>query len=284
MHRAPGKGKGDRLKTQFSPFGSFTDTGFLVPCGQCIGCRLERSRQWALRCMHESTLHENNLFLTLTYNDENLPLYNSLNLRHTQLFLKKLRFKFGSGIRFYLAGEYGEQTARPHYHAIMFNFSLPDLKFYAKGKDDHRIFTSKTLDELWGHGECKVGSVTFQSAAYVARYITKKITGKKAAAHYGNRKPEFATMSRRPGIGAGWYEKYPHETYPSDLVVHEGVSIRPPKAYDKRLELENPKLYAAVRVARVQNAKQHADDQTRDRLKVREEVKLAQVTQLKRTL
>lgn len=260
------------------------DLPFSIPCSQCIGCRLERSRQWALRCVHEASLHDSNLFLTLTYNDENLPPYNSLNPLHTQLFLKKLRKKFGSGIRFYLTGEYGEETLRPHYHAIMFNFSLPDLRFYKKNYDGQILHTSALLDKVWGHGECKVGSVTFDSAAYVARYVVKKVTGKSAAAHYGNRVPEFSRQSLKPGIGAAWYEKYVHETYPSDFIVYDGVRMRPPKAYDRRLEKDDEKLYRFVRSTRVRNAKQHSEDQTPERLAVREEVKQAQVSQLKRSL
>lgn len=232
--------------------------------------------------MHESQLHQSNLFITFTYNAQNLPQNLSLNLRHFQLFLKKLRKKFGPNIRFFHCGEYGEITNRPHYHAILFNFDLPDLKHYQTNRDGHRIYTSKILDKIWGHGECKVGSVTFESAAYVARYCTVKITGKKAAAHYGDRKPEYATMSRRPGIGSGWYAKYASETYPSDTVVSRGVPMRPPKAYDKWLEKSDPKLHAKVRAKRVQNASQHADDQTPERLRVREEVKRAQIRSLKR--
>lgn len=268
----------------FSAARGFIDLPFTIPCAQCIGCRLERSRQWALRMAHEASLHDSNLFLTLTYNDENLPKYNSLNKTHPQLFIKRLRKKFGKGIRFFLAGEYGELTLRPHYHAIMFNFSLPDLKFYKKTHDGQYLRTSRILDDLWGHGECKVGNVTFESAAYVARYVVKKVTGKAAAAHYGHRIPEFSHMSLKPGIGALWYEKYLEETYPSDYVVHDGKRMRPPKAYDKRLEKDDEKLYRSVRSARIQNAKSHAADQTPDRLAIREEVKTAQIEQLKRPL
>lgn len=227
-------------------------------------------------------MHESNLFLTLTYNDDNLPPYNSLYFPHFQLFMKRLRKKYGSGIRFLHCGEYGETTNRPHYHAIMFNFSLPDLVWYQTQRDGHRIYTSASLDAIWSHGECKVGSVTFDSAAYVARYCVKKVTGKMAAAHYGNRQPEYATMSRRPGIGSTWLEKYAHETYPSDTVVHNGLPMRPPKAYDKRLSDINPTLYAQVRRARVRAAAEHAEEQTPERLRVRETVKLAQVAMLKR--
>jgi len=93
-----------------------------LPCGKCIGCRLDRSRQWAIRCMHEASLYERNCFITLTYSDEFLPNDRSVNVRHFQLFMKKLRKRFGPNIRFYHCGEYGEKTSRPHYHALLFNF------------------------------------------------------------------------------------------------------------------------------------------------------------------
>lgn len=268
----------------FSSSKGFVDLPFEIPCGQCIGCRLEYSRQWAVRLVHEASLHDSNYFLTLTYNDENLPPYNSLNKLHTQLFIKRLRKKFGSGIRFYLAGEYGDLTNRPHYHAIIFNLSLPDLRFYKENHDGSILRTSAILDRIWGHGECKVGAVSFESAAYVARYVLKKVRGKAASAHYGPRVPEYATMSLKPGIGARWYEKYASETYPSDFIVSRGMRMRPPKSYDKRLEKDDEKLYRSVRSKRLQSAKLHLEDQTKERLLVREEVKNAQISTLKRPI
>ncbi len=264
-----------------------------LPCGQCIGCRLERSRQWAIRCVHEASLHENNCFITLTYDQANLPDPPSLKFRHFQLFMKKLRKKYGSGIRFYHCGEYGEKMGRPHYHACLFNHDFEDKKLWQM-RDDIPLFTSESLSGLWSLGFCSVGAVTFQSAAYVARYILKKMTGKTAEAQYAwtcpktgqvhQRCPEYTTMSRRPGIGQGWLEKYSSDIYPRDQVILNGVPMKPPKYYDKQFEIADPEKYIDVRETRVRKARAHAENNTRERLEVRENVQTARLKQLKRGL
>lgn len=155
-----------------------------VPCGQCVGCRLERSRQWAVRCVHESQLHKENCFITLTYASEHLPPDSSLHYRDFQLFMKRLRKKFtGKKIRFYMCGEYGENFGRPHFHACLFGHNFDDLKLW-KTQNNIPLYRSKILEELWPFGHSSVGSVTFESAAYVARYIMKKVTGEAAELHY----------------------------------------------------------------------------------------------------
>lgn len=280
--RAPGLDSAGRSRVSFSPFGSYVDTEFAVPCGQCIGCRLERSRQWALRCMHEASLYERNCFLTLTYSDEFLPADGSLRFRDFQLFMKRLRFEFGSGIRFFHCGEYGDVNLRPHYHALLFNFDFDDKRLHAAGADGHRLYVSATLDRLWPLGFGVIGSVTFDSAAYVARYCVKKVTGSAAADHYAGRAPEYATMSRRPGIGAGWYERFKADVYPSDFVVRAGRRMRPPKAYDRYLEREDLELSDSIRSARVRESRRWAENNTKARLAVREEVQLSRLKQLPR--
>ncbi|AXH74125.1 MAG: replication initiator protein [Microviridae sp.] len=159
-----------------------------VPCGQCVGCRLERSRQWAIRCVHEASLHKKNCFITLTYNDEHLPENSSLDYRVFQLFMKRLRKKYGDNIRFYMCGEYGENFGRPHFHACLFNHDFSDKKLW-KTVNKMPLFRSAELEELWPFGFSSIGSVTFESAAYVARYIMKKITGEAAEKHYTFRRP-----------------------------------------------------------------------------------------------
>lgn len=274
-----------------------------LPCGQCIGCRLERSRQWALRCMHEASLYSDSCFVTFSYSEAHLPKDFSLSKRHFQLFMKRLRKKFRS-VRFFHCGEYGEDTKRPHYHALLFNVHFSDRVFLkANGRGD-RLYTSETLDRLWGLGSCWIGAVTFESAAYVARYVTKKVTGADALFAYERVsaetgevwqvQPEYATMSLKPGIGAGWYERHRKEVYPSDFVVRDGVRMLPPTAYDRWLERDTcphwfeyyglkPPL-SVVRTRRVRKAKRHASDNTPERLRVREAVKLSQVKSLKRGL
>lgn len=260
-----------------------------LPCRQCIGCRLERSRQWAIRCAHEAQLHEHNCFITLTYNDENLPENMSLDVREFQLFMKRLRKKFGSNIRFFHCGEYGEKFGRPHYHACLFNFDFEDKKLW-KMQNGNRYYVSDSLNKIWGKGYCIIGDVTFQSAAYVARYITKKITGDDAEQHYEyvvpttgeiiQKKPEYITMSRRPGIGYGWYQKFKKDVYPHDEVVINAKAVRPPKYYDGLYELEYPSDFKKIKHQRIVNAKIYIDNNSSDmRLYVREQVKIACVTQ-----
>lgn len=259
-----------------------------VPCGQCVGCRLERSRQWAIRCVHEASLHDKNCFITLTYNNENLPKDESLHVRHFQLFMKRLRKEYGKGIRFYHCGEYGENFGRPHYHALLFGFDFSDKILFKQGRD-YPIYTSKALSELWTYGYASIGSVTFESAAYVARYVMKKILGEDSTMHYSAydkesdtyylKKPEYTTMSRRPGIGRDWLKKYQSDVYPSDQVIMRGKSMRPPKFYDTQY----PQI-DEIKFERELNAKKHLDNNTPERLAVREAVHQAQISILKRSL
>lgn len=253
-----------------------------LPCGQCIGCRLERSRQWAMRCVHEASQHERNCFITLTYNDTHLPANASLRVEDFQNFMKRLRFHYGSGIRFFHAGEYGENFSRPHYHACLFNHDFED-KILWRNERDVKLYTSEKLSELWEHkGFCTVGDVTFDSAAYVARYIVKKITGDRAADHYGDRKPEYTTMSRRPGIGKAWFQRFTTDVFPCDNVVLRGQMMKPPKYYDRLFELTNPESFAMVKASRKQQGKILEAKELPVRLAVKEEVQLLRSQLLKR--
>lgn len=252
-----------------------------VPCGQCIGCRLERSRQWALRCVHEASLHEHNCFITLTYNDEHLPFNRTLVKSDFQLFMKRLRKSLGFPIRFFHCGEYGETTHRPHYHAIIFGWE-PDDKVLFNVVNGVRVFTSEKLEKIWGNGFITVGDVTFESAAYVARYVLKKITGDKAAAHYNGRLPEYVTMSRRPGIAFDWFQKYWSDVYPHDYVVARGYKCKPPRYYDKCLGDELPYTLETIKRARAAMAALHADDNTPERLNAKEFIKMMQISKLPR--
>lgn len=266
----------------FSPKLGYSDLQVQIACGQCIGCRLERSRQWAVRCMHEASLHQSNSFLTLTYNSEHLPADLSLDVSHWQGFAKRLRFHRGK-FRFFHCGEYGSENGRPHYHALIFGLDFPDQKFYKNsGKDQHPIYTSESLDEIWGLGNCYIGSVTFDSAAYVARYVVDKVTGEAAESHYAGRRPEYVTMSRRPGIAFDWYQKHKKSIMRHDSVIANAREMPPPKYYDKLREAEDPKGLELAKKSRIKDAAAHADNNTLDRLAVREQVKLAQVSFLQR--
>jgi len=206
--------------------------------------------------------------------------------------MKRLRKRFGSNIRFYHCGEYGETFGRPHYHACIFNFDFPDKKLW-RVINGNRLYTSQALSDLWPYGYSSVGAVTFQSAAYVARYIMKKITGDAADDHYMRidddgvvtyLKPEYTTMSRRPGIGKGWFDQYTSDVYPSDFIVIDNVKMRPPKYYDSQYELLSPDQFNKLKRKRKINSKKHASNNTPKRLAVREEVQLARLKLLPRNV
>ena len=263
-----------------------------IPCGQCIGCRLERSRQWAIRCVHEAQLHEHNVFITLTYRDEDLPRDRGLVKEHWQLFMKRLR-KRRSGVRYLHCGEYGEEYGRPHYHAVMFNCRFGDQKFWKKNDQGDDMYTSQELEELWQLGFCSLGAVTFKSAAYVARYVCKKtspgtfqniwIDPETGEVH--PRPSEYGTQSRRPGLGTHWVKKYGRQTYQQDFVVVNGMKMRPPKFYDTTYELLSPKELEAVKLKRWHQAERSDVREAHlDRLRVKQEVLEARTSQLKRSL
>ncbi len=261
-----------------------------VPCGSCLGCRLERSRQWAIRCVNEASLHENNSYVTLTYRNEDLPEDMSLNKRHFQLFMKRLRKNAGHKIRYFHCGEYGDENGRPHYHACLFGHDFEDKTLW-KIKKGIPLYVSQELEEQWQLGFCTVGAVTYQSSAYVARYILKKVTGTRAQSHYEwtdpktgqvhQRLPEYVTMSRRPGVGAEWIEKFQNDVYPHDYQIHKGKKYKPPKFYDQSLGVEERRTLKASRIAA---ADTRAADNTADRLKVREKVQEARIQNLSRNL
>lgn len=268
-----------------------------LPCGQCIGCRLERSRQWAMRCLHESSLYESNAFITLTYDDSNLPPGGSLNYPDFQRFMKRLRKNSKSSIRFYMGGEYGESTARPHFHACLFGYDFPDKVYFCKSASGEKLYTSEFLESLWPFGLSSIGDVTFASAAYIARYCVQKVTGDAADLHYSCPEfvdedgvirssvvPEFNHMSLKPGIGARWLSKYQTDVFPRDYVVVNGVKTKPPKYYDVLFERDNPGVFSDLVAQRELDAYSGflSGEQSTARLDVKRQVKSAQLTQLKR--
>lgn len=280
----------------FNVRAGYRDLPVTLPCLRCIGCRLEYSRQWALRCMHEAQLHEENCFLTLTYDDEHLPSNGSLVPRDLTLFWKRLRkWLDGERVKYFACGEYGERTSRPHYHACVFGVDFPDKQLH-KEVNGNRLYRSAALERLWGNGACMSGAVTFESAAYVARYVTKKVTGPDASAWYQwtdpetgevhSVEPEFVRMSRRPAIAKEWFSRFADDTYSSDSVVARGFEMKPPKYYDKLLEVEDANRFKQVKFARARAAQRRKvqENSTPERLAVRRVVKEAQLTQLKREI
>lgn len=227
-----------------------------IPCGQCIGCRLEKSRQWAIRCSLESQLYQNSYFLTLTYDDEHLPKNGSLVPEDLQKFLKRLRRYIdyhGSDekIRFFACGEYGENFSRPHYHAIIYNLDIPDLKRFSTSFNGDTYYTSEIINQIWRKGYVIIGQVTFESCAYVARYVTKKMTGSQADEYYQGRQSEFVRMSRRPGIGSAWLDLFSSDVYPHDyIVIRDGIKVKPPKYFDKLFEAMAPDEMSMIKKLR----------------------------------
>ncbi len=288
--------KSGKRKIVFNPKQGFVDLKLKVPCGQCIGCRLEKSRQWALRCHHESLLHADNCFITLTYNDDFLPDDLSLHKKHFQDFLKRMRRSFGP-MRYLHCGEYGVATeknnfiARPHYHAVIFGFDFSDKIFWKK-VNGQSLYLSADLEERWEKGYCTVGTLTFDSAAYVARYILKKVNGDQAQSHYERINfetgevcqvlPEYITMSRRPGIATDWFDQFKSDCYPSDFITINGKKMRPPKFYDNMYEILEPVEFANVKKARKSAMLKHADNLTPERLAVREKCQLSALDNLPR--
>lgn len=281
----------------FNPKDGFVDLPVKVPCGQCVGCRIDRSKAWAARCYHEASLHTQNCFINLTYRDQDLPYRSSLDKKDFQLFMKRLRKKYGSNIKVFYCGEYGSENSRPHFHAILFNLDFKDKKPWKRNKRGDMVYTSEALELLWCKGFCTLGAVTFQSAAYVARYIMKKVTGDPAAQHYERidpvtgeiyqLTPEFCHSSR--GIGKGWIERFMRDAYiagKGEFIVVDNKKIRIPRYYDKIMD-EDPEFFSALdkkllKGKRIQQAKLHSDNNTSDRLRVRETVQQAKLALLKR--
>ena len=228
-----------------------------MPCGKCVECRLAYSRQWADRCMLELEDHDESYFLTLTYDDAHLPvvesidddgvyhLHSTLVKRDVQLFLKRLR-KDGQKIRYFMCGEYGSESRRAHYHMIIYGLHLDDLILYSRNTQGDPLYNSEYLNRMWHYqGYVVVGKVTWQSCAYVARYIMKKQYG-YAAGMYKDLgiTPEYTAMSRRPGIGRNYYDKHKSDIYESEYIhistESGGRRIRPPRYFDDLYAAENP--------------------------------------------
>ncbi|WNK14167.1 MAG: replication initiator protein [Microvirus sp.] len=279
---------------------SATRVPFSLPCGRCIGCRLEKARQWGMRCLHEKKMWAENSYVTLTYNDKFLPPGATLCLRDLQLFMKRLRkAREPEKVRFFAGGEYGEENKRPHYHMLLFNCGFRDRVFHAENKRGEPLYVSNELNRFWSvdgesMGFCTIGEVTFDSAVYCAKYALKKVNGDKAFEHYNildedgcivsERVPEFAVMSRRPGIGAPYYEKYGSEVLAHDSVVVNGREVNPPRFYDLRSERLCPEAYDKLKRKRKRLAVLNRADNTEERLRVKEKLMLIAAEKKERTL
>lgn len=290
--------------------------GFLservVSCNRCVGCRFDYSRQWAIRCMHEASLYESNSFITLTYNDRFLPRiysdnghilgYGSLNYDHWTKFMKRLRKALAPlRVRFYMGPEYGDINFRPHFHAIIFNYDFPDKTVF-KVRNGLPLYRSLLLERLWtdpdsgeSMGFCSVGTVTFRSAAYVARYMMKKVKGEDIEDRYKRFnletgeiffvEPEKARMSNQNGIGKDWFDLYYRsDLYNKDFVTMDGVKYRPPKYYDSLFEKICPQDLEDIKLVRQEAMRKLSDSLTPDRLRQVETCLLSDSRKLPRNI
>lgn len=271
----------------FSKTQGCEDLPVKIPCGQCIGCRQDRAKSWAIRCVHEASMFKENCFITLTFDEKHISKNYSLEKADFVKFMKRLRKKyFGNKkghVRYFHCGEYGEKYQRPHHHACLFGFDFKD-KYLWDIRGGNRLYRSKELEALWPFGFCTIGDVTYDSAAYVARYVLKKITGEMAPDVYQGRLPEYVTMSRRPGIGKMWIDKFHDEVKTYDLVWVRGNHFaKVPKYYDQQFELTDPKEFANVKAQRIVSAKLNKNN-TPERLQVRESVENQKLLNKSRSL
>lgn len=281
---------------------SIASVPVVVPCGQCQGCRLDRSRDWAVRIALEASLYEENCFVTLTYNDDNLPPGGNLSKRDFQLFLKRLRKSIAPArVRYFAAGEYGDENLRPHYHAILFGYRPADAVLWRMSQSTP-IYRSKSLEELWPWGHVEFGSVSAQSGGYVARYCLKKSNN-----NYKGRydrvnpetgevwtvDPEFMVCSTVPMIGYKWLQLFEADCFPSDFLVVDGRKVPVPKAFVRKMtQTPSTSVFSRTgsiegdarqkRMRKVLSDPRYIADSTDDRLAIRQEVQRLKIARLTR--
>lgn len=259
-----------------------------IPCGHCMSCRLKYSKQWATRCVLESLSWKENWFITLTYNEANHVIADEftdskgrtwvndgswngcLEPKDLQKFNKDLREYYRKhynhiGIRFYACGEYGSQTGRNHFHELTFNMPImpSKLKYYRTTEDGNVLYTCPEIEKIWGKGFVTIGHMNWSTAAYVARYVTKKWTGADKEIHYAlmGQIPEFCRMSNRPGIGRTYYEEHKEDMYSNDEIIMKTckdtvLSIKPPRYYDSLYDIDYPEDYQKIKLRRQYEAEQ----------------------------
>jgi len=215
-------------------------------------------------------MYSANAFVTLTYNDQSLPAHASLAKRDVQLFMKRLRKRRPEGLRFFACGEYGETTLRPHYHILLFNTHFQDQKFWKNARGGSALSRSEELNSLWPQGDHYIGEVTPASCKYTALYMTKSLLKRRIG--YGSREPEFRLMSRNPGLGRWWFDKFYDESYNHDNCVVDSQLTRLPRYYDVLLDRVDPTRLVVVKRARRQTlmSPQSRAERTHDRRLVRE--------------
>lgn len=277
-----------------------------IPCGVCIGCRLDYSREWANRITLEAKKYKPNesWFLTLTYNDESIPFKQiknkkteeikqgvTLNKKDVQDFFKRLRRHYEyhykhKGIRFYIAGEYGETTNRPHYHACIFNMPIfTENKKYKINELGQTLWTNEEIEKIWGKGFIAIGRISWDTAAYTARYMLKKQKGPDAKWYYESqaKEPEFTLMSRKPGIARDYYEENKEKIYKNDEIIipkgDKSLKIKPPKYYDKLYDIEYHEEMEEIKLNRKINAEKAKETKLKRTTKTEQEIRIIQERQ-----
>lgn len=247
---------GEVYKTKQIHFANFWDkqdeTTNWIPCGKCEGCRIDKANDNATKAYLEAQNWAENAFLTLTYDNAHLPKHRTLLKRDLQLFWKKLRKKiYPRKIKYLACGEYGPTTLRPHYHCAVFNYWPSDAKFYKCNEVGDKLYTSKELNKVWENGYVIVGNLTYESAAYIARYVYKKAYGGDKLNLKANKTPEFTTCSKNPGLAKNWYtntEKWALLRRNNGVLIptKSGVKLKPIPLYlrNKWKECDHEKYYA----------------------------------------
>lgn len=286
-----------RPVTAFKPLGGgsilFAERGdcreISIPCGWCIGCRIDKREEWAIRCLLESQLHKVNSFVTLTYDEAHYPADGSLYYPDFQLFVRKLRRR-GLRFRFFVAGEYGEELSRPHWHCLLFGCEFVDRVVCNSINAKQKVYTSALLAECWPHGFHSIGDVTYESCRYTAAYCMKKFVGPRAEDHYSRVDPstgeiirvapEMCRMSLKPGIAFPWLQKFHSDIYETeyDAVIVKGQMKRVPRYFGDVLDkvLAGPEV-DQLEFRRFQKAELRSGDRTAERLAVREQCELAKI-------
>jgi len=291
---------GGEIKLRLASDDRWTGELAEVRCGQCPDCRIEKGRQWAVRCTHEAMLHDQNSFITLTYENEHLPPSGSVDVKEWQNFAKKLR-KLVGPFRFLHVGEYGEENQRPHYHALIFgkDFSEDRKTISIDPNSGRRKYESAALAAAWGKGFHDLQDMAPENINYVCRYALKKVLGtsdqaeelrRKRYERYDSRsgetwmvRPEYTTMSRRPGIGSEWFKKYHSDLFPGDFVVLNGKRATIPNYYTKLLEQKDPELHAKIKAKRQKSTAGRVQDHTPERRLAREKITIGKMKNNERT-
>ena len=282
------------------------DMPFEIACKQCNSCLRDRSGNWGLRLYGESMQYDNNHFLTLTFDEENLhkrenPL--SVDKRDMQLFNKRLRKSIASEnphdkienpeefkswnkahkLKFYQIWEYGELNNRPHYHSLLFNVPyFDDLVLYSQGKNGDNLYKSEKLAKLWPHGQCAIGEVNMDTIGYTTNYVVNNKSGEGAEEYYSRTDLETGEVyqvekqgsSMSKGLGNQFYEDFRNDMYPKDFITLSGRKTKLPKYYDLLEELADPIRFDEIKEKRLESAMKFKNDDTPERRKVKEKVSL----------